>query len=274
MRNRGQRFAVTLAAVLIGIAGGASIGYLLGRILTLREAEHRLSANASDAVRQMDAEAAGVRGLLAAMNASPYAACSESELNYFRNLVYQSSFLKDSGRMRDGRIECSAIVGTAAAARAPGRPGVRESDGITEYWDLPAFRIGKEPMIAAQAGSSYVVSDSQVRRDGMPAYIHMDVRPAGAVAAKNSEDTRGSQLFTQCSTRYSHCVTASMTNEDALRADLTQFIAVIALSALAGGAFGMLWSFAYRRNRSMEQQLQRAIARDELQVVVIEDGSG
>jgi sensor c-di-GMP phosphodiesterase-like protein len=42
---------------------------------------------------------------------------------------------------------------------------------------------------------------------------------------------------------------------------------VIAFSALAGCALGLIWTILHRRNFSMEQQLRRAIAKDRLQVV-------
>jgi len=40
------------------------------------------------------------RTLLDAMNASPYPYCSDAELAYFRELIYDAVSLRDAGRMR------------------------------------------------------------------------------------------------------------------------------------------------------------------------------
>ena len=49
-----------------------------------------------------------------------------------------------------------------------------------------------------------------------------------------------------------------------MQAEHIQRLIYIVLGALTGGGFGFLFSFLYRRNRSMEQQLRRAIRKDKL----------
>ena len=68
--------------------------------------------------------------MLATMNASPYSLCSDAEIEYFRQLIFQSQFLKAAGRMRDGRIECSTTSGRNAAGSIERyTPFIAEQDG-------------------------------------------------------------------------------------------------------------------------------------------------
>ena len=56
------------------------------------------------------------RAILATMNSSPYAFCSDAEIEYFRQLIFQSQFLKAAGRMQSGSINCSTTSGRTVLA--------------------------------------------------------------------------------------------------------------------------------------------------------------
>ena len=47
------------------------------------------------------------RSLLEVLQHHSYQPCSDSELNYFRQIVFGSDSIRDAGRIRGGRIECS-----------------------------------------------------------------------------------------------------------------------------------------------------------------------
>lgn len=268
MRNRRTRILVTLSAVMIGGMAGAAIGRLMGRALALKEAQTRLSINAASAVHTVESYASEARQLLAKMNASPFSFCSEPELAYFRGLVYQSTFVKDAGRMTNGSISCSAIVGSEALSRPAANPGVPAPGGVKLYFDIPVFRQASERMVALQLGSSYVVTDFRIRAEGMPSSVHFDVHMSGAAGPHAGAAKLGDTLYaTRCSARYPSCVTASLPIADALRVERNSIFTLVVLSALSGSAFGLIWSFLYRRNCSIERQLRRAIARDDLRVV-------
>lgn len=291
MRKTNQRILIPLATVLIGSALGAAAGYVLGQELALREAQMRLSSNAASAIDSVEAYASEAHQLLSAMNTSTYAFCSEPELAYFRRLIYQSNFLKEAGHMREGSVACSAIVGSSALSRASVQPEVIEQDGSKLYFDMPAFRVGRERMVALQAGGSYVVADLRLHGEAIPASVHIDVhmlgantlhigaasrtaseapvaQNAGVHAASDGTAVVGDTLYaTRCSSRYPGCVTASLSTTDALRIERTSILTVVVLCALAGSAFGLIWSFVRNRNRSLERQLRRALAKNQLDVV-------
>ena len=282
MHKSSLRFLIPLSAIVIGGMAGAAIGHTLGRALALKEAQTRLSINAASAIQTVESYASDARQLLAKMNTSPFSFCSEHELAYFRRLVYQSTFVKDAGRMTNGTVSCSAIVGSAAISRTAASAGIYAPDGIGLYFDMPAFRFGNERMVAVQGGGSYVVTDFRIRGEGMPASVHFDVHLRGAIpprigaaadsgAAQLPGDgvaTLGDTIYaTRCSSRYPSCITASLPIADALHIERNSIFTLVVLSALIGSAFGLIWSFLYRRNTGIEHQLHRAISRNDLRVV-------
>jgi sensor c-di-GMP phosphodiesterase-like protein len=77
----------------------------------------------------------------------------------------------------------------------------------------------------------------------------------------------GSLYATRCSPRFFNCVTAYMTVPEALQASRGELRAYILLGGLTGALFGLVISILYRRSRSMEPQLRRAIRADKLRMV-------
>jgi sensor c-di-GMP phosphodiesterase-like protein len=76
-----------------------------------------------------------------------------------------------------------------------------------------------------------------------------------------------SLYFSRCSPRFSNCITAYASIAEALQADHTQLHLYIALGGLIGAFLGLFCSIVYQRNRSIEQQLLRAVRRDKLCMV-------
>jgi sensor c-di-GMP phosphodiesterase-like protein len=107
---------------------------------------------------------------------------------------------------------------------------------------------------APENPNSPVMSDN-LRLDGLT------FRKAGNLRLGNTI------YATRCSARFRLCITAYMSNSQAMKADLLPIRAYMAFGGLLGAIFGMLVSLAYRRSHSMEQQLLRAIRDDKLRVV-------
>jgi sensor c-di-GMP phosphodiesterase-like protein len=190
--------------------------------------------------------------------------------------------------MTGGRVECSAISGASSLNRRSAVAGVEQAEGIKIYWDAPAFQVDDKPVIAVQSGNFYVTTEPEIRPEAVPEFVHLRVHLASASGALIDTAARAAQgnlprqeqvqagdqaqaedalYASQCSRRYSHCVTASMAIADALRVDSPRSGAAVLLCSLIGCTFGLLWSIAYSRNTSMEQCLRRAIAKDRLRVV-------
>jgi sensor c-di-GMP phosphodiesterase-like protein len=286
MRPLQQRVLLTVSATLIMSACGALAGYLVGRDLTLRHAAARLEPYASRILLEGETAGEQARALLATINASPHPFCSDAEVAWFRKLVFQSEYLKDAGRIRDGRVDCAATLGRLDQPTAETKPDFTRQDGTRVYRNLVPFQIPGQDVVTLQVGDSFVVYNPWNLKDLGSASMHFTVSdvdiPTGQtvrlvgelsqapvqVLLHNGQSRVGNTLYaTRCSARYASCMTAYISTPEALRANLGEFRTYIFLGALGGAIIGFSCSVIYRRIKGIERQLRRAIRREALTVV-------
>jgi sensor c-di-GMP phosphodiesterase-like protein len=267
------------------VACGAFAGYLLSRAITERIAVSRLQQYATRIMADGEASSAELRTVLAAVSVSPHRVCSEAEIGYFRALIFESEYLKDAGRMRDGKILCSAGLGRAMQPQEQTEPDFTQQDGTAIYKNYAPYRKSDLTTITLELNNFFVVYTPLTRFHLEPAPMHYSITVMDAPSQKsgpllseplqakapifNTEGNArlGDSLFaTRCSIRFFDCVTAYTTIPEMVQANRDKFNGCIALCGLFGGCFGLLCSFLYRRNRSAEQQLRRAISKDKLQL--------
>jgi sensor c-di-GMP phosphodiesterase-like protein len=281
-----KRAAIPIAAAVIAAALGMLAGFVLGRALVLRHTGDKLDDYAIKIRTDAETSAAVARATLATVNASPYPYCSEAEIAWLRRLIFQSEFLKDGGHMRDGRIGCSATLGQAIAADADYKPDFTSKDGTHLYLNLPPLRIENQTVVTIQKGDSFMVYSpfnlKDLGSESMRFTVTETDNPSGQTGRLVGELTSaeawiltregrvqaGNSLYvTRCSTIYPSCMTAFISVPEAMRSDRRNLAAYIALCGACGALFGLACSLIYRRRRSMERQLRRAIRKDKLRVV-------
>jgi sensor c-di-GMP phosphodiesterase-like protein len=296
MRSLSQRVWVAFAATVVGAVSGAFGGYLLGRATLLGQTQARLVQYANRIMAEGNTATAESRKILKAMNTSPFPFCSEEEVAYFRRLVFQSQFLKEGGRMRDGQVQCSTTLGRSAPPQQRYVPDFAQDDGTLLYRDLPLFRIGNKPVLAVQSGRAYIVYSPYTSRSQIAAPMHYTVTdrdarthltglltgdtpraPQEVLVTEGISHLNGTIYETQCAGNPSVCLTTYVSVHDALLANRMTLVISGLLGALAGALLGFLCWLMYERNRGMEHRLLRAIRRDKLRVVyqpIVDLGAG
>ena len=273
MLNLKWRVLVTLLATIVGAAFGTLLGFELGRTITINRAEARLVQTADQTMTEADASSRESREVLARMNASPYPFCSDAEIAYFRDMLFQSEYLKEAGRMRNGKIECSATLGRLKRPATQYEPDFSQPDGIKVYKDPAPLIMGDLTVIGLQLGDSFVVISPYLENHRGKLAMHYTSTATNdskwqmgrlvvalpqatkAILTTNGHGRLGNSIFaTRCSPRYFNCVTDYISLADVLRTNETEFAGYIALGELVGAGFGFVCSFIYRRNRSMAQQ--------------------
>jgi len=287
MRTVFQRVLVTLLSMLALAASGLVGGYMLGRSVSLGQAESRLDGYANRILIESVTSTSESRSMLGTMNASPYKLCSYAEIEYFRQLIFQSQFLKAAGRMRDGRIVCSTTTGRAS--RYEDRryiPSITRPDGTRVYKNMPPFRVDDESVVAIQIGDSFIVYNpynlaslatppmhfALMAMDATTSHISSLVGEAPNVQARiltqPGRYRAGNTLFaTRCSSEYATCTTAFISIPDAFTITRGYETGFMALGSISGALCGLLLPLLYNRNKSVEQQLIRALRADALTVV-------
>jgi sensor c-di-GMP phosphodiesterase-like protein len=276
----------TLAAMIVAAACGTLAGYQLARYIAVRSTEPRLDRYASDIMAEQEATSVGLRSVLASVGASRYQRCSSAEIDYFRTLIFATEYLKDAGRMRNGKIECSAALGLPAQPTEQSRPDFIQQDGSILYENLAPYRNSNLTTITLQLGDSFVVFTPSTRMLPEPPPMHFtetatnaqtrtygrlfgeSLHASSPVLTSEGRSRFGDNLYaTRCSTRFFNCVTAYISIPEVVQANRAKFIGFIALFRLSGGLIGLAWSLLYYRSKSVEQQLRRATRRDELYLV-------
>ena len=285
MRTLKQRVLVTLAATLLAGTCGIVVGYLVGCAVAVRVAKGSIEASATRTIQEAEVASAESRTLLSTMNASPFSFCSDAEVAWFRNLIYQSENLKEAGRIRDGKVECSATLGRLDKPIQVPAPDFSQQDGTRVYKRFAPFQLNNLPTVGLQLGASYVVFSPypQLHRELPPVHYASTGRsdpsqqplqllgvadaPSWQVLTSDGEALVGDTLYaTRCSSQYFNCVTNYISMPDAIRVGRREVIACMILGGVTGSLLGFLLSLLYRRSRSMEQQLRRAIVRDKLRL--------
>ena len=291
-----KRIAIVVLVTAIATGCGLLVGYVLGRALVLRHVESKLIRYATRIRTEGDTSARQSRALLATLNASALPYCSDAEIAWMRKLIFQSEYLKDGGHMRDGRIDCSATLGRQNPQGAQFTPAFSRQDGTRTYVNLPPLRVGDLRVVSIQLGQSFIVYSPYNLKDLDSAPMHFTVTEVNAdsrqtgrlvgeptdaqsaiLTAEGTTRTSNAVYATRCSTLYKTCVTTFISLPEALQADRGEFRVYRAMSALCAALFGFACSLVYLRSRSMEQQLRRAIRKDQLRVVyqpIVELASG
>ena len=285
MRTLVQRVVVTLVSTIFLAASGALAGYLLGHAVVLRQAEARLDTYANRILLESITSSAESRAILATMNSSPYAFCSDPEIEYFRQLIFQSQFLKAAGRMQSGSINCSTTSGRMVLAQPQFIPTIARKDGTKIYKNLTPFRVDDQDVISVQLGDSFVVYNpynlvsleappmhytataiDSFTRQGDP-LLGQIPNVEKHILMRNGKVQVGNTLYaTRCSTDGDTCMTANISIPDALSVGRGLTLAYLAMGAVSGALIGLLFPLLYSRNKSVEQQLLRAIRADALTV--------
>jgi sensor c-di-GMP phosphodiesterase-like protein len=281
-----QRALVGRVATLAMAAGGAVAGYLLGCVLAIQLAENWLNQYSKLVVAQEDASSMEAHSLLATLNKSTRPFCSDAEIEYFRDLVFRSEYVKDAGRIHGGRIECSATEGHPARLLKQFTPEAAQPDGTIAYSNLVPIEDSSLKRAGLQQGSAYVVLGSHVPATLGPIPMHLTFGMSGVASLQSgnpreaaserkeiyltAEGTfrQGDTLYgTSCSTGESKCVAASTSVPEAMQGERGIVAGGTFLGGVLGALLGAAFSLIRRRSRTSEQQLRRAIAREKLDVV-------
>jgi sensor c-di-GMP phosphodiesterase-like protein len=186
----------------------------------------------------------------------------------------------------DGKIACSASLASPMQPMALAGQDITIRGGAKVYKDIALYRSENRAVVTYQDGDFYIVLIPRIQphlgpgpehysemeadaRSGQISWLLGEPPPVkAATLARDGLSRAGNSLYaTRCSQMYSNCVTAYISIPEALLADHTQLRIYIVLGGLTGALIGFMLSLFYRRSRGMEQQLRRAIRKDQLRIV-------
>ena len=285
MSNRIFHVWTPPAIVLLVASLCAVTGYGIGLAVTLKLAQNSLFKYAAQNSFDFERPADEGHQLLSEINASPYRRCSEEDLDYLRLLILKSRFVKDVGHMMGSQLECSAILSRAQLPSTEYLPSFRRKDGTSIYIKVEALQMGGLIPIVMRMGDAYAAIDpynrnmmppgvqftvtSKMSEQGTSGYIggsHTDLTP-DVLTRDTSGRIHGILYATHCSSKYLSCLTLYLPLREVVRAQRSQILLCAVAGGILGGCFGLMSLIIYKRKKGIEQQLRRAIRRNELQLV-------
>jgi sensor c-di-GMP phosphodiesterase-like protein len=282
---RQQSFIGHILIALLVLSGSVA-GYVCGRQAVIWESLRKLDQYAALAVAQNDASLGEASKALESQQHSWSSGCGDEEIEELRDIVFRSAYLKDAGRIQDGRIVCSASAGhSVQSISALGADASHTKTGFT-YYSLKDTAKAGQNRAALQFGNAFVVVDS-----GVP--LHQGAGPVQlAVTTSESANphaaSRAGSLTnalvqgitwriwshpeknlnaTRCSTLGFNCITLSISTAFILEQSNLAVAASAAVGAMSGLLLGMLFINAQSRGHDLPSQLRRALDHDKLEVV-------
>ena len=143
---------VTLFAALLGMASG----FLIFRSITLQLAMVELDHHAWRYMLRAEESSKTSERFLTSMAAAGLPACSDAEIAYMHRLLFQSEYLKDGGRMSDGKVQCDALFRTSELTQTVFKPAFRFGNGTEVYTDIRMVPGDPEARVGVQRGGFFV----------------------------------------------------------------------------------------------------------------------
>jgi sensor c-di-GMP phosphodiesterase-like protein len=274
-----------IALVFLGAALGAGLADLISREILLQTGRAELQHYAERVLHGGGLIAEETDRLITAIQQDGLEFCSDHELALMRRLVYNATYVKDIGRVKDGTLFCTTgigrftkpgpmhtpdftinginyypLVGLALSRRATGF--VIEDHGVTVVLNPESFKRFFEP---PRTYSSFLFDprDSRLLRGfGNP----VPLSNPEIMGAKPIE-REGVLYHSVCSAAQQMCVVGTESRNDVVGRSNALRLSALAVGALLGIALSLILILLYRRQRSLERQLRRAVRKGALTLV-------
>jgi sensor c-di-GMP phosphodiesterase-like protein len=272
--------------VAAGALGGV-LALFVSLYSILAGASNRLTGFASEFLSQDEKVAADIATTIDAGNRSPYAFCSDQDMEELRTLLFQSPFLKDVGRVRDGFFYCSAVAGKLAEPMPFIAEKVIKIDNKLVYFGAQLrMAKGHTAEIVAQGKTDAVVSPSvfsELNRPPMtytgailnkgtkqiqemytnsPSGMPLEYLLAGKLMRKD-----GLLYYPQCSKTQPDCVLVAIPMKEIWAPHYSSIAGAFAGGSVIGVVVSGAVMVMNRRRRSLGNQLRRALRKKALWVL-------
>lgn len=269
---------------LLGFAGFFS-GYTAGGLVSIHMAKTRLQDYAVRLIERSDAASQEARMALAAMESMHQPYCSHQQLDQYGLLLFRSRYLRDMGRMSNGHIDCSSLLGTLDPPVAIPAHSFAEPDQVQVYPDIPLFQGSGMRSITLRHGQGYVTLNPNLMASlEIPGYSYVFSVTLAIDSASPRQATAVSQLpvwalsqagqgrfrqvlfATRCSNVDADCVTAYTTIPVVLRSEKRLALQCAAAGAIAGVGLALLFTLLLERRRGLEHRFRRMLQQCGLKV--------
>jgi sensor c-di-GMP phosphodiesterase-like protein len=274
---------------LLGIAGVvltcAAAGLAIGLIVAAQTTETRLDKYAKRLIHYAEAFNSEINSTLDAVNASPFPFCSDADITRLRTLVFHGHLVKDIGRVRNGTLYCTSIIGRLDPPVPRKFPDIVTPSGREIWLNQPLVSVpGMRGDITQSSGAEFVAAHD--------AFEHLHEAPMSYTTTLTNRVTRqvlrtagdplqltNTEIFAErslvrgntfyvarCSEHFAPCMVAAIALRDAWQTNSSTIGGFVEIGCIAGLALGVTLLLQPRK-RSLARQLRRALRRNLITVV-------
>ena len=285
MNHIRSRFAL-VALLLMGAGVGTALAGLIAHSLQLKTGRQELQQYAGRVLGDMEALAAEVREADDSVLAAKLPFCSDQELAFMRRIVFYSTIIKDLGRDRDGFLYCTTTMGRLASPLPVAVPDVNDQ-GVKFYALTPlAIAPDASGMVTEENGVSFALNPqaydslyderpmqftglffARASQQAFYALGHREPLSSAQVVAQQLVKRDGVFYQPLCSKTYRVCIVAAEPRAAMLAKGAFHSVAHLVGGALLGACVALALILFYRRQRSFERRLRRAVRKREIRVV-------
>ncbi|WP_160113651.1 EAL domain-containing protein [Phyllobacterium salinisoli] len=275
---------------------GGWLGYALGNRIWLTADREALASYSDQLLGHATAVIEETNKALDDTNAAPPPYCTPAEIEFLRNMLFGSRNLKDIGRVKDGALLCSTLLGVPSGhVPMPSVPYVELPDGTQIFPDTPLAVSNSTATIIGRGNADVVIDPRALDTWKDPPYhfavyygdvekgqivkMFGDMETSAPAPAEGVIWSHGAGVLRRdsCSTASGMCISVWASLSD-LDASNHGFVDAVMLLGGALGALGALgWINFNRRDQSLMARLSRALNRQEVTllyqpVVNVRDG--
>ncbi|SDP80488.1 sensor c-di-GMP phosphodiesterase, contains CSS-motif sensor and EAL domain [Phyllobacterium sp. OV277] len=271
---------ITLVVILVFL--GCWAGSWIGRLVIIRSDRGHMLALSNQLLKRAEKVFNEADLVLSRTNGSEHPFCSEEEVDYLRNMLFETKYLKDIGRVKDGAFHCSAVYGPAKAPSPLAKPDLETDDGILVYANTPLAISSATAPIIGNKNANVVLDPTAFDALNDPIYSFGimfnpsgNQNPLGIFGTLNlglqleklSEGAGrdGDIVFRNvCNAR--SCVTLHAKVRDLEDSAFPIEASIIGLGGALGGAVGVIMLLLQQKRLSIGARLTEALDRQSLTV--------
>jgi sensor c-di-GMP phosphodiesterase-like protein len=284
LRSIKHRFALRSGLVLCGCALGILAAYSVSRIVQIEIGRIELQRYADRLLKVREQIVRENRQTITAIAADGLPFCSDEELAFMRDYAFRAQHIRVIGRTKDGFLYCSTTVSRLAHPMKMPAPSITisgvktyiqmpllnsnkavgqvfEKDGVTLVFDFDFFKSLEESPMSYENLLFDKPNHAMLSVIGTPMPLTVDEIVAGKFISRN-----GALYQPLCSSTTRNCIIATEPRNAVLAHSRWFALGVPIVGALFGGIFTLLLLQLYKRGRSMESQLRRALRNNSLTV--------
>ena len=264
---------------------GAALALVVGYELQVRAGRAALLAYAQRLLASADQMGSETDAAFRTIGTDGLPSCSDADLAFMREFVYNARHVRDIGRTLNGKLLCTSGIGRLAHPQTLGPPDLNIG-GMNLTAHAPIMISRNASGFVAEAGGVSVVLNPESYRelDELPMYYtgflldraHAHVLPAfghpsplndAEIIAARPLERNGILYQPLCQPRGIVCALAAESRHDLVDRDRAVLHIAVLIGAVLGLALAVLALPLLQRHRSLERQLRRAVREGALNLV-------